>query len=116
MLLRVLVDNSQRLLLPGMFVKARVLLSSYNNALIVPQQAVMHLAGAPHLWSIDQDGHAHLKPVKLGELIDGQYHIKAGVEKGETIVVEGKERLEDGILVDQRKWQESEILLTFATN
>lgn len=115
-LLRVLVDNSQRLLLPGMFVKAKVLYSSYDNALMVPQQAVMHLAGAPHLWSIDQEGHAHLKPVKLGELINGQYRVKSGVSKGENIVVEGKERLEDGILVDQRKWEESEILLTSAAN
>lgn len=115
-LLRVLVDNSQRLLLPGMFVKAKVLYSSYDNALMVPQQAVMHLAGAPHLWSIDQEGYAHLKPVKLGELIDGQYHVKSGISKGENIVVEGKERLEDGILVDQRKWEESEVLLTSVAN
>lgn len=115
-LLRVLVDNSQRLLLPGMFVKAKVLYSSYDNALMVPQQAVMHLAGAPHLWSIDQEGYAHLKPVKLGELIDGQYHVKSGISKGENIVIEGKERLEDGILVDQRKWEESEVLLTSVAN
>ncbi|WP_336941298.1 efflux RND transporter periplasmic adaptor subunit [Vibrio cholerae] len=115
-LLRVLVDNSQRLLLPGMFVKANVLYSSYDNALMVPQQAVMHLAGAPHLWSIDQEGYAHLKPVKIGELIDGQYHVKSGISKGENIVVEGKERLEDGILVDQRKWEESEVLLASVTN
>ncbi|MCD9209706.1 efflux RND transporter periplasmic adaptor subunit [Vibrio cholerae] len=115
-LLRVLVDNSQRLLLPGMFVKAKVLYSSYDNALMVPQQAVMHLAGAPHLWSINQEGYAHLKPVKIGELIDGQYHVKSGISKGENIVVEGKERLEDGILVDQRKWEESEVLLTSVAN
>lgn len=115
-LLRVLVDNSQRLLLPGMFVKAKILYSSYDNALMVPQQAVTHLAGAPHLWSIDQEGYAHLKPVKLGELIDGQYHVKSGISKGENIVIEGKERLEDGILVDQRKWEESEVLLTSVAN
>ncbi|WP_235868089.1 efflux RND transporter periplasmic adaptor subunit [Vibrio paracholerae] len=115
-LLRVLVDNSQRLLLPGMFVKAKVLYSSYDNALMVPQQAVTHFAGAPHLWSIDQEGYAHLKPVKLGELIDGQYHVKSGISKGENIVIEGKERLEDGILVDQRKWEESEVLLTSVAN
>ncbi|WP_229601078.1 efflux RND transporter periplasmic adaptor subunit [Vibrio cincinnatiensis] len=115
-LLRVLVDNSQRLLLPGMFVKVKVLYSSYDNALMVPQQAVMHLAGTPHLWSIDQEGYAHLKPVKLGELIDGQYHVKSGISKGENIVVEGKERLEDGILVDQRKWEESVVLLTSVAN
>ncbi|MBF4433804.1 efflux RND transporter periplasmic adaptor subunit [Vibrio anguillarum] len=115
-LLRVLVDNSQRWLLPGMFVKTKVLHSSYNHALMVSQQAVMHLAGAPHLWSIDQEGYAHLKPVKLGELIDGQYRVKSGVHEGENIVVEGKERLESGVLVDQRKWEEPEVLLTSATN
>lgn len=115
-LLRVLVDNSQRCLLPGMFVKTKVLHSSYNHALMVPQQAVMHLAGAPHLWSIDQEGYAHLKPVKLGELIDGQYRVKSGVHEGENIVVEGKEMLESGVLVDQRKWEEPEVLLTSATN
>lgn len=115
-LLRVLVDNSQRLLLPGMFVKTKVLRSRYSNALTVPQQAVLYVAGSPHLWSIDLEGHAHLKPVKLGELIDGQYRIKSGVEKDENIVVEGKERLEDGILVDQQQWQEPEVFITSMTH
>ena len=99
-----------------MFVKTKVLRSRYSNALIVPQQAVLYVAGSPHLWSIDLEGHAHLKPVKLGELIDGQYRIKSGVEKDENIVVEGKERLEDGILVEQQQWQEPEVFITSMTH
>ncbi|ASA56497.1 efflux RND transporter periplasmic adaptor subunit [Vibrio gazogenes] len=106
-LLRVLVDNEQRLLLPGMFVKARVLRSRYPNALTAPQQAIVHIGGVPHIWTIDSHDRAALKPVALGALVQGQYHVKAGLNAGDHIVVEGKERLQDGITVHQRPWQAS---------
>lgn len=114
-LLRLLVDNTPHVLLPGMFVKARILHSSYPHALTVPQQAIVRLAGHPHLWTIDPDNRAHLQPVNLGALIDGHYHIKSGITPGEKIVVEGKERLQDGVTVHQRKWKESEALFTSNT-
>ncbi|SIO95789.1 efflux RND transporter periplasmic adaptor subunit [Vibrio spartinae] len=109
-LLRVLVDNEQRLLLPGMFVKARVLRSRYTNALTAPQQAIVHIGGVPHIWTIDSHDRAALKPVALGALVKGQYHVKAGLNAGDHIVVEGKERLQDGITVHQRQWQASQPL------
>lgn len=115
-LLRVLVDNPKRTLLPGMFVKAKVLNSSYPESLLVPQQAVMHLAGIPHVWRIDQSGLAHLTSVTLGELTHGQYHIKEGVEAGATIVVEGMDRLQENMLVKQHPWQESGALLSSASH
>ncbi|SHG68073.1 MULTISPECIES: efflux RND transporter periplasmic adaptor subunit [Marinomonas] len=105
-LLRVLVDNPQRLLLPGMFIRAKVLHSSYQNALMVPQQAVMHLSGVPHVWRIDEKNFAHFQPIALGELIQGQYHIQDGIEVGDIIVIEGMDRLQDGMLVNQHPWKE----------
>lgn len=111
-LLRVLVDNPKRALLPGMFVKAKVLNSSYSEALLVPQQAVMYLAGVAHVWCIDQSGLAHLTSVSLGELTHGQYHVKEGIEAGNTIVVEGMDRLQENMLVFQHPWQESDALLS----
>ncbi|MDW6092125.1 efflux RND transporter periplasmic adaptor subunit [Vibrio rhizosphaerae] len=104
-LLRVLVDNKQRLLLPGMFVKARVLHSHFARALTIPQQAVVHIGGLPHLWLIDSEQHAVLKAVQLGALVKGQYHVTAGLQAGDAVVVAGKERLRDGITVHQRPWQ-----------
>ncbi|SJN58019.1 Toluene efflux pump periplasmic linker protein TtgA precursor [Vibrio ruber DSM 16370] len=109
-LLRVLVDNKQRLLLPGMFVKARVLRSRYANALTVPQQAITHIGGMPHVWIIDSQDKAALKAVSLGALVQGQYHIKSGLHPGDHAVVEGKERLRDGMTVHQRPWQSSATL------
>ena len=101
-LLRVQVDNAKRLLLPGMFVRARVPLARYADALTVPQQAVVRLGGKAHVWTIDDKNLAHLTPVELGELIERSYRIVSGLEKGQRIAVEGMERLVEGAAVTPR--------------
>jgi len=103
-LLRVLVNNPKRALLPGMFVKARVLSSSNQNAMTVPQQAVVHIAGKANVWTIDPNNQAHLKPVELGTLVDGYYHIVSGIDANAQVVIEGMDRLQDKTVVKQRPW------------
>jgi multidrug efflux system membrane fusion protein len=107
-LLRVLVDNPQRLLLPGMFVRARVPRTSYAEALMVPQQAVVRNDGEPQIWVLDAQHRAQLTPVKLGELLNRHYRIQSGLAAGQTIVVEGMARLSNGIEVQTHEWQSPE--------
>ncbi|CCG42688.1 efflux RND transporter periplasmic adaptor subunit [Magnetospirillum molischianum] len=104
-LLRVLVDNPKRDLLPGMFVRARVSRVSYDDALMVPQQAVVRIGGKPQVWVAMEDNTASAAPVELGELIDRRYRIRAGLSAGQRIVVEGLERLNDGAAIAPRDWQ-----------
>ena len=101
-LLRVQVENPKRQLLPGMFVRARVPMARYDDALTVPQQAVVRLGGKAHVWTIDAKNLAHVTPVELGELIDRNYRIVSGLEKGQRIAVEGMERLVEGAPVTPR--------------
>lgn len=103
-LLRVLVNNPKRALLPGMFVKARVVSSSNQNAMTVPQQAVVHIAGKANVWTIDPNNQAHMKPVELGTLVDGYYHIVSGIDANAQVVIEGMDRLQDKTVVKQRPW------------
>ncbi|MEI7065606.1 efflux RND transporter periplasmic adaptor subunit [Dickeya chrysanthemi] len=98
-LLRILVDNPQRQLLPGMFVRARVPLGRHDNALLVPQQAVMRIAGEAKIWVIDDRNNAHAVTVETGELVNRQYRIRTGLNVGQQVVVEGGERLSDGAWV-----------------
>ena len=101
-LLRVQVENPRRQLLPGMFVRARVPLARHDDALTIPQQAVVRLGGKAHVWTIDAKNLAHVTPVELGELIDRNYRIVSGLEKGQRIAVEGMERLVEGAPVTPR--------------
>ena len=104
-LLRVLVDNPRRQLLPGMFVRARVPYSSHAEALTVPQQAVVRVAGKPQIWTVDAQGMAKSCMVELGELIDRHYRVRAGLTAGDKVVVEGMERLSDGATVTAQDWK-----------
>lgn len=103
-LLRVLVNNPRRQLLPGMFVRVRVSRGSYSDALMVPQQAVTRVGGKPQLWVVGAKDQVHAVPVDLGELVDRRYRIRHGLSVGQKIVVEGLERLADGVEVAARDW------------
>lgn len=103
-LLRVLIDNSGQQLLPGMFVQAKVDRSYYDKALMLPQQAIVRFEGQSQVWVIDENSQVRLIPVELGELVDRYYRLKAGVMAGQKIVVEGMDRLVDGMEVRVQEW------------
>ena len=101
-LLRVLVDNPKQRLLPGMFVRARVPLARFDAALTVPQQAVVRIAGKPHVWTVDPHAKARFSAVDLGELSAGRYRIRSGLVAGQKVVVAGMERLVEDAPVQVR--------------
>lgn len=98
-LLRIVVDNPDRLLLPGMFVRTRVLRQQYDDAILVPQNAVSHVGGQAQVWVVDGQQRAHATRVELGELIGRHYRIASGLSAGQQVVVAGAERLTDGVQV-----------------
>ncbi|KML48835.1 RND transporter [Burkholderia cepacia] len=113
-LVRVLVDNPKRQLLPGMYVRARIPRAHYANALTVPQQAVVRAGGKPQVWVLDAKGTAHLKAVEIGELTNRSYRIKSGLLAGQKIVVEGMERLTDGAPTAATDWKSPDAATTAA--
>ena len=106
-LLRIQVENPKRQLLPGMFVRARIPLARYAEALSVPQQAIIRTGGKAHVWMIDAQNVAHLTPVELGEQVSRHYRIRSGLVKGQRIALEGMERLTDGAPVTPREHRTS---------
>ncbi|MCA7948857.1 efflux RND transporter periplasmic adaptor subunit [Burkholderia seminalis] len=111
-LLRVLVDNPKRQLLPGMYVRARIPRAHYASAVMVPQQAVVRAGGKPQVWVLDAKGTAHLKAVEVGELTNRRYRIKSGLQAGQKIVVEGMERLIDGAPAAATDWKSPDAATT----
>lgn len=104
--IRILVDNPERALLPGMFVRARVARTAPSDALLVPQQAVQRAAdGHASVWTLDKTGKASQRPITVGEVINHQYLVRSGLAAGETLVVEGQERLREGVHARPQPWK-----------
>lgn len=94
---RVEVDNPDRLLLPGMYVRARLPRGIKRDVVMVPQQAVLRDAGGqPQLVIVDGTKRAARRTVELGEIVEGRYIVTAGLKAFEIFVVEGQERARDG--------------------
>ncbi|WP_099603364.1 efflux RND transporter periplasmic adaptor subunit [Stenotrophomonas maltophilia] len=105
-ILRILVDNPQRQLLPGMYVRAKVPRGAPASALTVPQQAVLRSAGGQaYAWVIGGDGKAVIRTLEVDGSVDRQWLVRTGLKAGEKVVVEGRERLQEGVVVDARDWQ-----------
>lgn len=95
--LRIRVDNRERRLLPGMFVRARVPRGAPVEGILVPQQAVVRASdGLPRVWTLDGEGRARQRVVRVGRVKAGQYLVESGLAAGELLVVEGQDRLRAG--------------------
>lgn len=104
-LLRVLVDNPERRLLPGLYVQARIPRARYANALPLPQQAVVRTSGQTSVWVVNGQGQAQLVPVNTAELVNSQYRIASGLRAAQQVVIEGIDRLTPGVQVIASPWQ-----------
>ncbi|MDH0868189.1 efflux RND transporter periplasmic adaptor subunit [Mitsuaria sp. GD03876] len=98
-LLRVLVENPRRELLPGMFVRAQIPMATYAAALRVPQEAVSRGAGGAQVWVLDGADQARPVAVTLGELTERRYRVANGLRAGDRVVVTGADRLSAGVKV-----------------
>ena len=104
--LRVVVDNPDRRLLPGMFVRARVPRGVQPAALLLPQQAVLRSSGGQaYAWVIGTDGKAVIRTLELDGQVQRQYVVRSGLQAGQQVVVEGQERLQEGMAVSAKPWQ-----------
>ncbi len=100
--LKAVFPNPKRQLWPNQFVKARLLLSTLQNALVVPAVAVQRGPKGTFVYVVSEDSTATPRPVEV-ELITGdQAVLQKGVKAGEQLVVEGQNQLRPGAKVSAR--------------
>jgi membrane fusion protein (multidrug efflux system) len=93
--------NPDQILRPGQYGRARILLDIKRNALLVPQRAVQELQSIYTVAIVDGDKVA-FRTVKVGQKVDSLWVIEEGVTAGEQIVVEGLQRIQDGMTVSAK--------------
>jgi multidrug efflux system membrane fusion protein len=98
-MLRVEVPNPERVLLPGMFVRVQIPRQQMDNALLVPQQAVVRENGKPALWVVDEQQQVKLIDIDVADITHGHYRISRGLSAGMRVVTQGMEKLSEGLKV-----------------
>lgn len=105
---RAVFENPERHLVPGQFVRVRLLLEELEDVILIPESAVGQGDDAPRVFIVDDDGVAHARPVELGPVVNGRQVILDGLETGEQLVVNGHVALDDGMPVDPQDGEEGD--------
>jgi membrane fusion protein (multidrug efflux system) len=98
--LEALFPNPDSALRPGEFVRVLVKFDINHDALLVPQRAVSELQGAYQVAVVDADNKIHIQPVRVGERSGSLWVINQGLEPGQRVVVEGLQKIRDGLAVN----------------
>jgi membrane fusion protein (multidrug efflux system) len=97
-LLRARLPNPGVRLKPGIFARVNLDLERRENALLVPEQAIVPRGDGRFVFRI-AEGKAQLVKVEMGARRPGEVEILKGLEAGDTIVVDGQLKLQDGAAV-----------------
>ena len=92
--LRAEVPNPKGVLLPGMYVRARLQQASASGAMLLPQQTVQRSAQGDSVKVLAADGTLSNRVVKVSGAKDGQWVVLEGLKGGEQVVVDGFQKLQ----------------------
>jgi membrane fusion protein (multidrug efflux system) len=94
---KAIVSNESGQLRPGLFSKISVLLSADDNALLVPEEAIIPNNGAFLVMRMDENNSVAMVPVTLGLRQGDQVQILKGVNAEDVIVTAGHLKLRPGM-------------------
>ena len=88
------VDNDDGILLPGMFVKADLVVNSAENALVIPRDIIVSRNRNQIVYVVDK-GVASERIITTGLQNESSIEVKMGLLQGESVVISGFETLRD---------------------
>jgi membrane fusion protein, multidrug efflux system len=94
--LRAQLRNPQHVLLPGQFVRVRLLGLKRPNAILVPQRAVQQGLGGAFVYVVGDSGKVAARDVVATSWDGGSWLIEQGLEAGDRVVVEGVQKVTAG--------------------
>ena len=97
--LRAVFDNREEVLFPNQFVNVRLLVNTMQDTDIVPVSAIQRGAPGTFVYVVSPENTVTVAKVKLGPSDGQRIAILSGLQAGESVVVDGADRLRDGAKV-----------------
>ena len=98
--LKAQVRNEEGLLFPNQFVNVRMLVDVREDAVTVPSAAIQRGAQGIFVYVVNEDLTVSMRPVKTSVVEGNRVLVESGVKGGERVVVDGMDRLRDGMKVE----------------
>jgi len=102
--MRVVMPNPAKQLLPGMYVRVVYTAGERPNTILIPQQAVVKTPTGHIAWVVGADKTVQRRDLVVGEWFGADWIIEKGLGAGESVVVEGLQRLQQGRAVLPSPW------------
>ena len=97
---RAVFPNPDHLLLPGMFVRARIEQGVNDQAMLVPQQGVTRDAkGQATALVVGADGKVVQRSIQANSTSGNQWVVEGGLQEGERVIVAGTQKVQPGATV-----------------
>ena len=94
--MKVVFQNTEHYLLPGMFARVKITSAKKQNTLLVPERAVQQVLDKSFVLVCGADNKSVSKMVTLGDKVGSYYIVKSGLSEEDTVVVEGLTNLKEG--------------------
>jgi multidrug efflux system membrane fusion protein len=105
--LKAIFPNSDGSLFPNQFVNARLLVDTIRDAVLVPNAAIQHSPQSAFVYVVRPDQSVEARNVEV-QLTEGdQTAVAKGLKSGETVVIDGLDKLQPGAKVALRGSQSS---------
>ena len=94
--IRLRYDNSGGELVPNSYVKVFMETPDTARSVVLPQEAIMTDQKGEYVYVVTDKGVAQQRYVKLGDSVDGKRIVISGLKAGETVVVQGLQKVRPG--------------------
>jgi RND family efflux transporter MFP subunit len=94
------VENSEKLLYPGLFGNVKFFMIPDELNFIIPTTAVIIRSGLPLVAVVDQDNRIHLKQVQIGLDFGARMQITSGLSPNDRIVINPTDQIQESVKVE----------------
>ena len=98
--LKAMFSNQDNMLWPNQFVNVRLLLETHNGSTVVPSVAIQNGPQGSYVFVVKPDKTVEVHPVTVSFTQNNVASIASGVTPGDTVVVDGQDKLQAGSKVD----------------
>lgn len=95
-LMKAKVPNADEKLRHGMFANLQLIVNVRNNAVVIPESALIVKGDEISVYTVNEDTTVAIKPVHIGIRMPGFVEVVEGVEENDVVVVEGYQKLFPG--------------------